>query len=244
MNSFAGLFATFTTILTGFVAISAQAESPIPSGATVLETHAVATNRKLILWMLNPTKHPSEYTSDDPYTCPDETRGSYYSGELHVSLVNSKTNKVINVIKVESNDPNTDIDIPYKIRRGPYYRVLNGNRNTERKPTILTLKDYNGDGKAQEFALFDAEACMGLGTTLIGYSKKEDKVKQFPIVVKTGEGMTTQYWLDYLFWVKPTKPGFWKYQIDYRGRGGTLDRHTVRYSSRSETFYATITSQQ
>ena len=46
----------------------------------------------------------------------------------------------------------------------------------EARPTILWLKDYNGDGKAFEFALFEAEACMGLQTTLIGYSEKQDRV--------------------------------------------------------------------
>ena len=52
-------------------------------------------------------------------------------------------------------------------------------KEAEGKPTIMWLKDYNGDGTAWEFALFNAEACMGLATTLIGYSERQDKVIQY-----------------------------------------------------------------
>jgi hypothetical protein len=40
------------------------------------------------------------------------------------------------------------------------------------KPKIMLLKDYNGDGEALEFALFDAWTCSDLVTTLIGYSRR------------------------------------------------------------------------
>jgi hypothetical protein len=80
-----------------------------------------------------------------------------------------------------------------------------------------------GDGKAWEFALFDARACMGLATALIGYSERQDKVIQYQthLVVNDSKGKrssTTEYWTDYLFSEKPTRPGSWKYEIDYRGR--------------------------
>jgi hypothetical protein len=43
----------------------------------------------------------------------------------------------------------------------------------------MCLRDHNGDGDALEFALFDAPACMGLETTLVGYSRARDKVIQY-----------------------------------------------------------------
>jgi hypothetical protein len=51
-----------------------------------------------------------------------------------------------------------------------YYHVEGVSKDREGKPAIMRMRDYNGDGKALEFALFDALACMGLETTLIGYS--------------------------------------------------------------------------
>src|SRR5258708_6812907 len=76
-------------------------------------------------------------------------------------------------------------------------------------------------GRAQEFALFDAEACMPLATTLIGYSEAQDRVIQYSAkieVISGPEGTTqTMYWVNYLFNRKPERRGYWKYQIDYRG---------------------------
>ena len=72
-------------------------------------------------------------------------------------------------------------DIPYHIQKGFYYHVEGVPKGKEGKPTIMWLKDYNGDGHAWEFALFDAIACMGLPTTLIGYSEAQDRVIQYPV---------------------------------------------------------------
>jgi hypothetical protein len=164
----------------------AQAKySWLPKGAVVLETRQLNSekqpDRMMVLWMLNPKKNPNNYTSDDPYTCPDETRGSSYSGPARVSLVVPSTNKLIDTLKVlrDHEEPNDEVDLPYAIRKGYYYLVPGRvGRTVEAKPTIMLLKDYNGDGKALEFALFDAEACMGLATTLIGYSEKRDRLIQ------------------------------------------------------------------
>jgi len=106
----------------------------------------------------------------------------------------------------------------------------------------MWLRDYNGDGKAWEFALFDAEACMGLATTLIGYSEHQDKVIQYEthLIVKTSKGKrsaTTETWTDYLFSKTPNSPGFWKYEVDYRGRGGSLNKYEVHYDTRNERFW-------
>ena len=113
------------------------------------------------------------------------------------------------------------------------------------KPTIMWLHDYNGDGKALEFALFNAQACMGLETALFGYSERQDKVIQYPIkleVIENGRSTTqTQMWADYLMSKKPQSVGYWKYEVDYRGRGGSLDKWEVKYDRLKEAFEGRLT---
>ncbi|MEP6789152.1 MAG: hypothetical protein ABJB40_12015, partial [Acidobacteriota bacterium] len=228
--------------------VSTVVGQKLPKGATVLEEHNLPRHRKLVLWIPDAVKVPNE-TDIDFYTCPTQSRGSFYSGDVRVTLINTKTGRVLNTLHVKGNGDSMDarptpldpIDLPYAIQSGYYYYVPNGSPKLERKPQIIDLKDYNGDGKALEFALFDAPACMGLSTTLIGYSESKDRVIQYPITVHAPEGTTSEYWLDYLFSKKPIRPGYWRYEIDYRGRDGTLDKFTVRYDKSRETFTASVT---
>jgi hypothetical protein len=235
------LLACFCFCLTPVFAVANAQEYELGDGATIVETQVVTPNRSLILWMVRPTKHPRE-TPADPYTCPEYTRGNYFSGATRVSLVDPQTHKVINTVKIspEPGEGADEFDIPYSIRSDHYYHVEGASKETEAKPTVMWLKDYNGDGKAWEFALFDAQACMGLGTTLIGYSERQDKVIQyqthFVVSEKGKRSTTTESWTDYLFSKKPTSPGSWKYEIDYRGRGGSLDKYEVHYDKRAERF--------
>jgi hypothetical protein len=221
--------------------------SGLPAGAVVVETRTLPAlkhgSRALVLWMLNPARNPTDYAPDEPYPCPDQTRGSFYSGLTRVSLLDRATNSIINTIKLAGADEDggDDVELPYAIRRGYYYRVETLTRKgVEAKPTIMWLKDYNGDGKALEFALFEAEACMGLQTTLIGYSEKQDRVIQYPVSLEVIEGSKhsnrVTMWADYLFNTKPRRPGYWKYEIDYRGRAGSLDKWEVRYNAAKERF--------
>jgi hypothetical protein len=228
----------------------AQRKTPdyrLPPGALIIETRPIKTNRALVLWMLNPKRVPRD-VPDESYTCPEETRGSYYSGATRVSLVNTRTRKVINTARImqEYNEGADEFDLPYQIHSGSYYHVEGVARGLEGKPTIMRLRDYNGDGRALEFALFDALACMGLQTTLIGYSERQDKVIQYPIrlaVEVTGKrSVETRRWADYLFSGKPKSAGYWKYQIDYSGRGGLLDKYEIRYNRRTESFEGRVVS--
>lgn len=211
-------------------------------GAIIIETQPVTPNRSLILWMVRPTKHPRE-TPADPYTCPERTRGSYFGGATRVSLVDPETHRVINTVKIsqDSGEGTDEFDIPYSIQSDYYYRVEGVSKGTEGKPTVMWLRDYNGDGKAWEFALFDAQACMGLATTLVGYSERRDRVIQYEtrLVVtnsKQKRSVTTKRWADYLFSEKPASPGSWNYEIDYRGRGGSLDKYEIHYDKQAERF--------
>lgn len=222
----------------------------LPKGALVVETRkllgAKTPNRMLALWLINPKKNPTGYAPDDIYTCPDNSRGSHYSGPTRVSLVDLQTMRVINTVKIAVDEGEDSFDIPYAIRPGHYYPVMvRVARNVEARPTIISLKDYNGDGRALEFGLFEAEACMGLQTALIGYSERHDRVIQYPIKLDVIEGKKrssrTSLWADYLVGQKPKAPRYWKYEIDYRGRAGTLDKWEVRYNAAREQFEGTLT---
>ena len=221
----------------------------LPAGARVVEEQTLdlggEKKRALILWMLRPKQYPRD--SVEFYTCPEETRGSFYRGPVRVSLVDAGTRRVINTLKVlqEYSHGEDEFDLPYRIKAGGYYQVEGAAEGSEGRPTIMWLRDYNGDGRAHEFALFDALACMGLETALFGYSERQDRVIQYPLSLeseyagkKTRESLT---WVDYLFSRKPESPGRWKFEIDYRGRGGTLDSYDVRYNEQAERFEGTVT---
>lgn len=218
----------------------------LPKSATILETRLLPStahrNRMLVLWMLNPRKNATNYSPDEIYSCPEQTRGSHYSGATRVSVIDSATRRVVNTVKISADQSEEDsFDLPYAIRKGYYYRVpARVKTGVEAKPNLIWLRDYNGDGQALEFALFDALACMGLQTTLIGYSPKQDRVIQYPISLEILEGAkrstTVTPWADYLFSAKPVRPGFWKYEVDYRGRGGSLDKWEVLYNAAQEQF--------
>jgi hypothetical protein len=219
-----------------FVSINAQT---FPKSAVVLERKNVTPNRELVLWMPNPKKNPRD-VEDDIYTCPDQTRGHYYSGVAKVSLINLKTKKIINTLKIEGFEDET-LDLPYLIQRR-YYKVVKLDKNKEGKPTLLNLSDYNNDGKPHEFALFDAVACMGLETTLIGYSETNDKVIQYQTEFKVDGKTSNAFWVDNFFGQKVNEEGLWKYEIDYRGRGGALEKYEIRYDKKREMFYGMLTS--
>ena len=241
---FAVIFALF--VLTNVAQTEAN-QYNLPAGAKLIETQIITStphaNRALILWMINPKRNPRNAT--EPYTCPDETRGSYYSGPTRVSLVDTDTKKIINTLSVKEEDEDS-FDIPYLIHESGYYSKRANPKAKESKPFLITLNDYNGDGKAAEFALFDAVACMGLQTALFGYSESKDQVIQYETHLKVSDGKKTSTqvlrWVDYLFGQKAVKPGFWQYEIDYRGRGGTLDKYEIRYNPKQERFEGTLTS--
>ncbi len=219
----------------------------LPAGARIIEIQSLKgkgyPNRLLLLWMVKPEKHPRD-AADDLYTCPEETRGSFFSGPTRVSLFDLDRGRVINTVKIRqeySDSGGADtFDLPFRIHAGSYYRVPGVAAGKEGRPKLMWLRDYNGDGKALEFALFDAEACMGLASTLIGYSERQDKVIQYPIRLRVkGEGERTRsvsHWCDYLFALKPCAPGYWRYEIDYRGRDGSLDKYEIRYRAEAGRF--------
>ncbi len=254
VNMKASIFLVFLLLIAAPSVQSQPRNYGLPAGARVIEVQAVPApegraNRILILWMLKPSKNPLPYGPEE-YTCPDYTRGSYYDGPARVSLFDTKKRQLINTIEVRDEHiaEKDYLHLPYKIRAGGYYHVAKTTDGQEGKPTLMWLRDYNGDGRELEFALFDALACMGLETTLIGYSLAQDKVIQYPVHLDVtdvaGQFSTRQtLWADYLFSKQPEHPGYWKYEIDYRGRGGTLDQYEIHYNPQAERFEGTLKSE-
>jgi hypothetical protein len=221
----------------------------LPAGALVVEERPLelrgGKKRALVLWMVRPKKYPRG--PEEFYTCPEETRGSFYRGPARVSLVDASAGRVVNTLKIvqDDSDGEDEFDLPYRIKAGSYYHVPGAARGSEGRPDIMRLRDFNGDGRAHEFALFDALACMGLDTALFGYSEKQDRVIQYPVRLESEyEGKKTTEslnWVDYLFTKEPRQRGLWMYEVDYRGRSGTLDSYEVHYNAEAERFEGTVT---
>jgi hypothetical protein len=249
LNAFVNAFIILCAL--GCVAQAQTRKTPygLPAGARVVEERTLdlgaAKKRKLVLWMLRPTRYPRG--SEEIYTCPEQTRGSFYRGPARVSLVDAATGRVVNTLKIiqEYSHGEDEFDLPYRIKAGGRYRVAGTPEGREGRPTLMWLRDFNGDGRALEFALFDALACMGLETALFGYSERRDRVVQYPLSLETeyaGKRTTEALnWVDYLFSREPSGPGRWKFEVDYRGRGGTLDSYDVRYNPQAERFEGTVT---
>jgi len=237
--------------VTMLAALVTAAALSLPPGAKIIEIErippSVRKDRALVLWMKYPKQHCDPHWRELE-TCPDATRGCYRSGPTRVSLVDTATQKVINTIVIrDANDAPTtfmghvtgeghdSLDVPYRAGSGGPYPVVAGGR-----AKILTLKDYNGDGDATELALFDAWSCSDLLTTLIGYSRRRDRVIQYPVRLRWNNGDSTKevtsFWVEHLFSSKPERPGVWKYVSRYPGATETYE---IRYVAADEAFVGT-----
>ena len=200
----------------------------LPASATIIDFQNLAQsgypNRSLVLWMENPKRFPK---TDESYSCPDYTRGSYYTGKAYLSLYDETQSAVINTTLIQPSYPGDPIDIPYKIKA---HFWSDSTSSDDIAPKIVSLKDYNGDGKALEFPLFNQVACIGRDTSLLGYTPTYDKAIQFPIL----SNGRLQYWADYLF--DKIKSTTWDYSINYAGRGGCKTRHQGYYDTINERF--------
>jgi hypothetical protein len=249
--------ATFLLALPVF----AQGIGGLPPGSFVVETQPLPRsahpNRALVLWMESferHDRHPNRPDKDYSYSCPEFATGSgYYHGPTRISLIDTSSNKAINAVKLLSPEGEDSFDVPFRIakelwKKPGYYEVPGPLVHGEGKPALLALRDYNGDGQALEAAFFVAEACMGLPTTLIGYSIRQDRVIQYEVdfCSMDEDGKTkapAARWVDYLFAKPPIRPGYWKYTIDYSGRtvdGNGLEKFEIRYDAKHERFVSTV----
>ena len=137
------LFGLCFLVLLGSAASSQTDPYGLPAGAQIIEVQPLQSmkhpHRALVLWMQSPLKVPRD-NPDDPYTCPEYTRGSHYSGATRVSLVDQQTKKIINTIKILNFQGDDTFDIPYRIESGLYYHVSGVPKGQEGKPTIMWLQ--------------------------------------------------------------------------------------------------------
>ena len=157
--------------------------------------------------------------------------------------MDTSRDKIVNTVEVKiplMGGWEDQFDIPYRIKP-TYYRVDAPLRAGEGRPVIMNLKDYNGDGEALEFAVFDAQSCAVVQTQLIGYSKNSDSVVQYPIDLKGewyDERDPTVMWLDKFLLQEPVRKGVWKYSRHYNS--GATAIFEISYDAASERFRGTV----
>ena len=220
----------------------------LPGDAVVVEARALPRSlrpdRAIVLWSLAPEQHcPEGWRETWTTRCPDSTRGCFYRGPARVSLIDTRAGRVLDTVALDDVLDGTDVlDLPYALGRGGPYRVDRG----WGRPRLIDLQDYNGDGAAAEFALFDALTCSALSTTLIGYSPADDRVVRYAIDV-TFESYDKQVrtyattWSLFLFAARPVSPGHWRYTADlpgsYTEAGTSIHLETeVWYRPATQTF--------
>lgn len=214
-------------------------QAELPQSAVVVESARVESvrhpDRLLVLWMANPHEDGRVIEPDEPYTCPDHTRGSrYLSGRAAVSLLDLRERRIINTVDLAT------LDLPLSIRRGVYWvKTAPG----EGRPEILRLRDYNGDGKAHEFALYQADSCSLLFGTLVGYSEQRDQVLWYEVdLTVTDVGETTQvtrHWVDGLFKQGGLPGRRWVFTRSYPEENPKRYELDIRYNQEAERFQGT-----
>jgi hypothetical protein len=219
----------------------------LPHEAKIVEFREIPPSahrkRALIVWIISPKDLPRHTNESESYTCPEDSRGWFHRGRTRVSLADTLSNRIINTIEVQvplTSGWLDEFDIPYRIKP-LLYRVEPPLTAGEGRPVILDLKDFNGDGKPFEFALFDAQSCSVVQTQLIGYSERQDRVVQYPIRLKGGwEGRRdpTLLWLDHFALQKPVAAGIWHYTRNYNS--GSMATFDIRYDADAECFVGTV----
>jgi hypothetical protein len=94
-------YSFFSLITSVFLFHTGATAQVFPRGAIIVEQRTLPSepDRALALWMLRPERS-EPIPEDDPYTCPDETRGNAYHGPTRVSLINLTERRIINTINI------------------------------------------------------------------------------------------------------------------------------------------------
>jgi hypothetical protein len=220
----------------------------LPDGAVLLEQEPLPIwahpHRALVLWVLAPADKPLEDQSllgegDTEYTCADLTTGHFYLAPTRVSLVDTQSMQVRNTAPVML----TAIDqypIPFWIRSGFVYEVPGQLKQGSGKPHILALQDFNGDGKALEFAFYVMESSNGPLTMVMGYSERQDRVIVYEFVLQdksSDKPAVAQSWMYRFAAQRPIAPMHWQYSECYNS--GWREEWDFRYIPDRERFEGT-----
>jgi hypothetical protein len=251
----------------------------LPEDAFIIETKKILSGnnseRLLVLWMRDPY---IQIDYENFYTCIEYTTGkAYFEGKTYLSLVSFNKKELINTLQIERNYTWTDTIgnliihktnaaniIPISALKRSYsgsamsgkYVTKNATDTTDGTVEVLHLEDFNQDGKAYEFSMFENFACAGTSCTLYGYSELQDKIIHYSfettyrqdlwndtikVIGKDTTFTKSQYWVDALF-TFPPMPFPIKFRIDYRGRGGDCNYYYFNYNRDKELFIQTIDS--
>jgi hypothetical protein len=218
----------------------------LPKGAVVVETIPLSShrhsNRLLALWMSESHEGGREIEADEPYTCPDETRGSHYlSGRVKFSLVDMSRQRIINTVHLDPPD-DPYLDLPLRIRRGIYWTAA---FEGESKPVIMRLRDVNGDGLAHEFTLYQEDSCSLVWGSLVGYSETQDRVIWYEVHLKVIDGDHVSYqllhWVDGLYQKGGNERGGWSYPRSYPEQEPRQYAFDIHYDAELQRFEGTET---
>jgi hypothetical protein len=228
----------------------------LPEGAVLLEEQPLPVSahahRALVLWVWPSRDKPLHWRAalgemgdtpeedEDGYTCPEQATGHshFYSTRTRVSLVDTQSRQVLNTqpVKLAGTD---EFDLPFLIRPGYFYEVPGPGRQGPAKPQILSLKDFNGDGKALEFAFYWMESCTGPRTMVLGYSPKQDRVILYRFLLRDQSSgkLDTDVWRLAFTSRKPISPMHWRYD-DWYNSGDDI-KYNFHYVPERERFEGT-----
>lgn len=222
----------------------------LPKEAKVIEYASLAPavpDRGYVLWMLAPQR--VAHDKGEVYTCPDRSRGSYWSGPTRLSLLDTRNGVLLNTIPIRDPMEEADrFDLPYLIpatQGFPYVVPEGSGKEKEGRPALLHLRDANGDGKPLEFYLACAENCMLMLYAVFGYDPGKDAVVRYPVLLTTAEKgkqrQETTGWLNFWPLQAGMQKGRYAWEVDLRGRAGCLERYALAYNGARQRFEGKLT---
>lgn len=117
----------------------------LPGRSIIIEARRLpdpaGSDRAIVLWMIAPSQNPRE-DPENPYTCPEESRGHSYTGPTRVSLLDLPQKRIINTIQIRDvHFPRKDFfDLPYRIHPG-LFAVEQTDKHNEGTPRLLDFRD-------------------------------------------------------------------------------------------------------
>lgn len=119
---------------------------------------------------------------EDYETCPTEVFGQgYVCGRVSFALLDPNSKSVLDTcpeISYESPFEPRCHTLPFSIRAGRSYRS-DGSNDGAGRVRILTFSDFNRDGIAAEFPIFEYVACGFNVAAIIGYDQRRDQILPF-----------------------------------------------------------------
>jgi len=248
----------------------------LPGNAIIIDAKTFSTphgNRTILAWMqqvrvnLNTLENDREEQNEWSYV----TNGSgYFDGLLYFTLVDESKLHIINTVRIRHFTSSVNVTgdkvfydeetivYPFSINNplagkeksyfGSAYHAIGGTKTKDGTADVLHLFDFNGDGKAYEFALFDQESVPTLSSTLFGYNEKKDSLLWYSwnlarhYKTSSGDsiGMVSESWLDQAISHRFDGKKKIHYSRDLRGRGGSKFEYFLRYDQKNDKYSGDI----